>query len=1563
MKKRLLLIVAVIAFVFTASFGQTVQDILSTKSYSAKFNQERSDESKIIFTIDDYKLNIVEKNGVKYTEIGFRHGATTELTGYAELPIINANVILSSDYDVSVRIVGEEYIDIQLDHPMIPSRGIIYRDQDPQSIPYVVSPESMVDAFYPAEIAFSTEPFVLRDVRGVNVYAHPFRYNAVQNVLRVYTSLTVSVVKDYSKSTNPLTITPGYVDPMMNGIYESMFINYDKTRYANELGQFGEILVLYTSRDVDVIQPYITWKKEVGYIVHTQQVTNGLNVKTTIQTAYNNNPNILYVQLVGGWDNIKCDTENLSGNTTAPKDPMLGCVVGTDLYPDIIIGRFAARASANVTTHINKAINYEKTPDLGTWYKNAVGMARNEGAGGGHHGGEADYVHMDRIRDKLLSYNYTTVYKEYDGGVPGVTNTTATQISSRINAGISVLNYCNHGYETGWSVGSYSNSHVNALTNGNKLPFIWSVACLVGKFNHTSECFAEAWLNRVGGGAVAFLGSTINQPWQPPMTGQDYFNDLLIGGYNYTSNPGGDANSTNTTAANKRTTYGALSFNGMILMLSDAYSNTSTQETIKTWTLFGDAAMMVRTDTPQNMTISHNPVIMFGPEFFDVSCNVAGARGTITKDGVRIGTAICSGGNISIPISSGLNVGDKVKLVVTAYNKVPYIIELDVTSAGPYANFNATPTEILKNQTVTFTDASGGGTFTSWSWNFGAGATPATATGQGPHVVTYTTPGLKTVSLLVNGTYERVKADYITVYDIFTLTVNTSGNGSVLVNGAPYTGTLNLAENSTAVLQAVPDAGWNFSGWSGGLTGTTNPANLLMNGNKTVTATFMDCNVSTLPFTENFNASTSLPNCWQIVDNQGNGQVWQFGTHANGLTGSTGNYAYLNSDGYGSGNTQNADLITPTLNLSNYNNVRLTFKHYFRSYTGSSGTLSYSINGGSTWVQIQQWTTTANPATFDQVITAVAGQSNVKFRFKYQGTWGYYWDIDDISITGEEVGGVLNPTAVAANAVSDSQINLSWTKNAANNNVMIAVNTTNTFGNPTGAYSVGQTISGGGTVIYRAGGTTHNHTGLNPNTTYYYKAWSYDGSNTYSNGVTANATTQCGAIATFPYAENFDGGSGACWSVQSSSSTTWAPITTFTVGTTPINPVSGSHFYRCSWVASAQDEWLITPVFNFTGKNPEMKFHFNGSYHWSVVQPNCALSLHVRLNGGAWTQIWQMTDHPQFISTDVNWTWLEATINLSSYAGQSNVQFAFRYLGNDGAAFSVDNISIEHVGGVLGDVNDDGVVNVGDVVWMVSHLNGSTPGGFIMENADVNGDGSVNVADLTALVNLILGGAKDENSDIESETADIYIDENGIISFRSDGTIAALQFELESNDVSMSEINSLVNNFTLAINVIDNKIRGVLYNLELTPFEEGLINLFSINNVDLKNASWSFAHAANINHELVDVTTHDLNSPLTDDLFALLNNSTKVYPNPSKGKFSIELSLTEDCYVSFRINDEKGVMVEKIDNQFYSKGTHTLELNSARSLSNGVYFIQTSASSLDRNSILFTKQNRIIILK
>ncbi len=66
----------------------------------------------------------------------------------------------------------------------------------------------------------------------------------------------------------------------------------------------------------------------------------------------------------------------------------------------------------------------------------------------------------------------------------------------------------------------------------------------------------------------------------------------------------------------------------------------------------------------------------------------------------------------------------------------------------------------------------------------------------------------------------------------YSLTVKTVGQGSVTPNGGTY-------EAGTPVtLTASPASGWQFDGWSGDASGSNNPITIIMNGNKTVTATF-----------------------------------------------------------------------------------------------------------------------------------------------------------------------------------------------------------------------------------------------------------------------------------------------------------------------------------------------------------------------------------------------------------------------------------------------------------------------------------------------------------------------------------------------------------------------------------------------------------------------------------------------------------------------------------------------------------------------------------------------------
>lgn len=59
---------------------------------------------------------------------------------------------------------------------------------------------------------------------------------------------------------------------------------------------------------------------------------------------------------------------------------------------------------------------------------------------------------------------------------------------------------------------------------------------------------------------------------------------------------------------------------------------------------------------------------------------------------------------------------------------------------------------------------------------------------------------------------------------------------------------------------------------------------------------------------------------------------------------------------------------------------------------------------------------------------------------------------------------------------------------------------------------------------------------------------------------------------------------------------------------------------------------------------------------------------------------------------------------------------------------------------ILGDVNNDGKINIGDFTSTANHILGNTPAVFVEKAADLNADGKINIGDLTGIANMILSG-------------------------------------------------------------------------------------------------------------------------------------------------------------------------------------------------------------------------------
>jgi hypothetical protein len=145
-------------------------------------------------------------------------------------------------------------------------------------------------------------------------------------------------------------------------------------------------------------------------------------------------------------------------------------------------------------------------------------------------------------------------------------------------------------------------------------------------------------------------------------------------------------------------------------------------------------------------------------------------------------------------------------------------------------------------------------------------------------------------------------------------------------------------------------------------------------------------------------------NTWPLTgwttDNPTGGADW-FGGSSQTLTGGTGLWAMADSDD--SCEIYNDSLISPTINCSGFTSVILTFRHYYNSWSGAdSANVEISIDGGTSWAPVISYVVdTANGALANlDISTQVAGQADVKIRFRYVADCDWYWLIDDVTVLG-----------------------------------------------------------------------------------------------------------------------------------------------------------------------------------------------------------------------------------------------------------------------------------------------------------------------------------------------------------------------------------------------------------------------------------------------------------------------------------------------------------------------------------------------------------------------------------
>ena len=635
--------------------------------------------TKIGYTIGDFTMEMVEINDNQYYRIALGKESKIMDKGMPDLPKICRSIIIPDNAKMEVQVTESNFVDYQM--PIAPSRGFISRNVDPVNVPYEFSETYILNEFYPHNLAELSSPYILRDFRGITVTVYPFAYNPQTQTLRVYTHIVLEVRCVGVDDENVKVRGNKKCNQFFTDIYRNHFLNYGGYSY-DAVDEHGRMIVIYYGDFVNPLRPYVDWKRQKGIQTAVYDVatigSTANDIKDFIQTEYDAGDGLTFVQFVG--DEAQIPTFLISRDFCdglATSDPSYALLEGEDSYPDIFVGRFSAETIAEVETQVERTVYYERDIVDGDWLHKGTGVGSAWGETHGYMGlRDRDLVEV--LRQMLLSYTYTEVDPLYEWGEPpfSIVPVPVPEFMNEINEGKGIVIHEGHadceaslmippGTPTPGDV--FTTDSVYLLTNDYMLPFMTIGAPYLGNFQ-IDLAFPEAWLratNSVTGapvGAIAVYASSVDLDYASPQAAQHEMVELLV---NDTMN-----------------TIGGLMYNGACHAI-DLYGERG-EKTFKSYHIFGDVSLQVRTDTPTTMTVLHESIIDTGSTSFEVTVvGVEGAFCAISRNATLLGYGYTDGtGNTVIELDQPITGGASLDLVVTAYNKISYIAQISVTGGS-----------------------------------------------------------------------------------------------------------------------------------------------------------------------------------------------------------------------------------------------------------------------------------------------------------------------------------------------------------------------------------------------------------------------------------------------------------------------------------------------------------------------------------------------------------------------------------------------------------------------------------------------------------------------------------------------------------------------------------------------------------------------------------------------------------------------------------------------------------------------------------------------------------------
>ena len=790
--------------------------------------------------------------------------------GDPQIPVVNELIAVPFGATPRIEITSYSTTDYRLEdygiHTLMPRQPDVFKNQDPKDVPFEYN-----EAAYQSTRGLRSEPTVRVSVegtmRGVQVgqlSIEPVSYDPVNNTLRVFNNIDVTVSFDGADARTTEDMLVKTYSPYFDILYKQLFNSravrdvYDE--HPDLWAAPVKMLVIANRMFESCIQDWVAWKTLKGIYVdvnYTDNIgTSADAIKSFIQNKYAQDAPT-FLMIMGDQDQVAPSVTSAS-NTSRVSDLYYSSVDG-DEFVDMFHSRLSATTTAEMTAMLNKGMEYEQYTMPDPSYLNNVLLIAGEDSGYGVTVGRPTIWYATNYYYNA-AHGFSNVYEFSQG--------TYTNCYAPLSSGVGFANYTAHGSQTSWAGPSFSVSDVANLTNEHKYFFAMGNCCQSGDWGY-STCYGEALVRAENKGAFAYIGSCPNTTW---------YNDYYFGVGATTVNTNISAGTTGTMPTMEQTTMGCYD----AIWRDDAYNTVNSvlysgllacnaaqalgyqmhSATLYYWQAYhvlGDGSIMPYRVQPTANNVSHMAILPIGMSTYEVSA-VPGSYVAISKDGVLHGTALVgSSGTVQVPITPVTSGGD-VTICVTAPNRIPYIQTVPAAALeGPYLVVDSyTPTTALvgenTNLSLTFknvgTAATSGSTtvtltcddpnvVVSGTGNFGALNAEATTTVSGFRFLFNSGVALGSSVAIhytaVNGSDTYEGNINITPDQIFTVTVaaNNADYGTVTGGGEFHYG-------QSCTVSATPADGYMFTSWTvnGSIVSTNATYTFNVTDNTNVVASF-----------------------------------------------------------------------------------------------------------------------------------------------------------------------------------------------------------------------------------------------------------------------------------------------------------------------------------------------------------------------------------------------------------------------------------------------------------------------------------------------------------------------------------------------------------------------------------------------------------------------------------------------------------------------------------------------------------------------------------------------------